>query len=92
LDPLCICDLPKEAGLFQAAPVAQRRLELDDDLQRHHLTPLGGCQDQADAEWMVIRRPLRGYNDTPFGRAGVGRPKGVFGVFSYYKRERWRSR
>jgi hypothetical protein len=49
--------------------------------------------DKADAEWIVIRRPLRGHNDTPFGRPipgrlisrlGVGHPQGVFGVFSYY--------
>jgi hypothetical protein len=42
----------------------------------------------------VIRLPLRGHNDTPFGqptpgrpigRPGVGRPLGVFGGFSYYQ-------
>jgi hypothetical protein len=57
------------------------------------VSPEGGCLDQADAEWMVIRRPLCGHNDTPFGwptadrpigRPGVGHPKGVFGVSSYY--------
>jgi hypothetical protein len=42
---------------------------------------VGGGHDQAGAGWMVIRRLPRGHNDTPFGRPGVGRPKGVFGVF-----------
>jgi hypothetical protein len=49
---------------------------------------VGGCHDSVDAEWIVIRRPLRGHNDTPFGRPTPGRPighpQGVFGVFSYY--------
>jgi hypothetical protein len=49
--------------------------------------------DQADGEGMVIRGLLRGHEDTPCGRPtpgrprghlGVGRPQGVFGVFSYY--------
>jgi hypothetical protein len=53
----------------------------------------GGCHDLADAEWIVIRRPLRGHNDTPFGqptpsrpigRRGVGHAQSVFGIFSYY--------
>ena len=48
--------------------------------------PDGGCHDQADAKWIVIRGPLRGHNDTPFGwptpgwpigQPGVGQPKGV---------------
>jgi hypothetical protein len=52
--------------------------------------------DQADAEWIVIRRPLRGHNDTPFGRPTPGRPigrpgvchpQGVFGAFRYYQLE-----
>jgi hypothetical protein len=29
---------------------------------------IGESHDQADAEWIVIRRQLRGHNDTPFGR------------------------
>jgi hypothetical protein len=54
----------------------------------------GGCHDWADAEWIVIRGPLRGLSDTPFGwptpgrpvgRPGVGHPQGVFDVFSYYQ-------
>jgi hypothetical protein len=55
----------------------------------------GGCLDQADAEWIVIWRPIRGHNETPFrrpfpgwliGRLGDGHPKGVFcGFFGYYK-------
>jgi hypothetical protein len=51
----------------------------------------GECHGQADAEWIVIKRPLWGRNDTPFGRTtpgrpvgrpGAGHPKGVFGVLS----------
>jgi hypothetical protein len=53
----------------------------------------GEFRDQGDAKWIVIRRLVRGHNDTPFGRSisgrpigcpGVGRPHGVFGGFSYY--------
>jgi hypothetical protein len=42
---------------------------------------------------IVIRRALRGHDDTPFrwpthswpiGHLGVGYPQGVFSVFSYY--------
>jgi hypothetical protein len=52
----------------------------------------GEFHDQADAKRIVIRRPLRVRNDTPFGRPtpgrpighpGVGHPQSVFGVFSY---------
>jgi hypothetical protein len=35
-------------------------------------TGLGGGHDQADAEWIVIRRPLRGRNDRPV-RKGVSK-------------------
>jgi hypothetical protein len=31
---------------------------------------------QAGAKWIVIRGPLRGYNDTPCGRPTPGRPIG----------------
>jgi hypothetical protein len=42
----------------------------------------GESHDQADAEWIVIRRQLRGHNDTPFGPPwGSGRPLGVFCMF-----------
>jgi hypothetical protein len=40
----------------------------------------GEFYDQGDAKWIVIRVPLRGYNDTPWGRptpidrSGGGRP------------------
>jgi hypothetical protein len=53
----------------------------------------GGCHDQADAEWIEIRKPLGGHNDTPFGQPTPGQPigrprvgpsQGIFGVFSYY--------
>jgi hypothetical protein len=55
-------------------------------------TTTGGCHDQADTEWIVIRGPLRGHTDTPFRRPTPGRPigrpglatLGVIGVFSYY--------
>jgi hypothetical protein len=32
----------------------------------------GGCHDEADAEWIVIRGPLRGHNNMPFGRLTPG--------------------
>jgi hypothetical protein len=47
-----------------------------------------------DAEWIVIRKPLWGHNNTPFGRPspgrpigrpGVGHPQGVFCIFGYYQ-------
>jgi hypothetical protein len=50
----------------------------------------GEFRDQGDANWILIRGQLRGHNDRPFrrptpgrpiGRAGVGRPKGVFWWF-----------
>jgi hypothetical protein len=53
----------------------------------------GEFHDLGDVKWIVIRRPSRGHNDTPFGRPtlgwligclGVGHPQVVFGVFSYY--------
>jgi hypothetical protein len=43
-------------------------------------------------EWIVVRRPLRGHDNTPFGqptpgrhigRPRVGRPQGAFGAISY---------
>jgi hypothetical protein len=53
-----------------------------------------GAHDQADAEWIVIRRPLWDHNDTPFGRPVPGRPsragrglaalRAYFVCFSYY--------
>jgi hypothetical protein len=54
---------------------------------------LGGRRDKADAEWIVIRRPVSGHNNSPFGRPtpgrligrpGVGHPQGVFGVLIYH--------
>jgi hypothetical protein len=54
------------------------------------ISVLGEFCDQGGARWKVIRRSLWGHNDTPFGRVtpgrsighpGVGRPKGVSGVF-----------
>jgi hypothetical protein len=41
---------------------------------------MGEFHDQGDAEWIVIRRPLRGHNDTPFGQP-TGRPG--FGLRAY---------
>jgi hypothetical protein len=45
----------------------------------------GEFHDHRDAKGIVIRGQVRGHNDTPFGRRGVGHPQGVFGVFSYYQ-------
>jgi hypothetical protein len=36
----------------------------------------GKFHDQEDAKRIVIRRQLRGHNDTPFGRPTPGRPIG----------------
>jgi hypothetical protein len=41
----------------------------------------GEFHDQADADWIVIRRLLWGHNDMPCGRPTPGR---LVGVFSYY--------
>jgi hypothetical protein len=50
---------------------------------------IGKFHDQGDAKWIVIRRSLSGYNDTPCGRPApgrpIGRPQGLIGVFSYYQ-------
>jgi hypothetical protein len=43
----------------------------------------GEYDDQADAEWIVIRTQLRGHDDTPFGRPAPGRPSGTFRVTLY---------
>jgi hypothetical protein len=34
----------------------------------------GELHDQGDAKWIVIRRQLRGLNDTPYGQPEPGRP------------------
>jgi hypothetical protein len=34
----------------------------------NHFNITGGCHNEADTEWIIIRRPLRGHNETPFGR------------------------
>jgi hypothetical protein len=39
----------------------------------------GEFHDQGDAKWIVIRRQLRGHNDTPCGRQAPGRPNGRLG-------------
>jgi hypothetical protein len=50
----------------------------------------GSCLNQAATEWIVIRGPLKGHNNTrfgkpipgrPTGRLGVGHPEGVLGFF-----------
>jgi hypothetical protein len=55
---------------------------------------LGKSHDQADAEWIIIRWPLRGRNDTPclrptpgrpIGRHGMSHPWSVFDIFSTYQ-------
>ena len=62
-------------------------------LETNDLSVCGEFHDQGDAKWIVIRGPLRGHKDTPFGRPtpgrpidrpGVGRPQGIFGGFSYH--------
>jgi len=40
----------------------------------------GEFHDQGDAKWIVVRRQLRGHNNTPFGRPTTGRPIGCPGV------------
>jgi hypothetical protein len=44
----------------------------------------GEFHNQGDAKWIVIRRQLKGHNNTSFRRPGVSRPQGVFGSLSYY--------
>jgi hypothetical protein len=34
----------------------------------------GEFHDQGDAEWIVLKRQLRGHNDTPFGLTTPSRP------------------
>jgi hypothetical protein len=64
------------------------------DLSSNKMKFKGKFRDQGDAKWIVIRRLLRGHNDTPLGRPtpdqpigrpGVGHPSGIFGVFGYYQ-------
>jgi hypothetical protein len=68
-------------------------LDFDDDNGNDEYETKGDFHDEADAKLIVIRGPLRVQNDTtcgrptpnrPSGRPGVGRPWGVFGVFSFY--------
>jgi hypothetical protein len=55
---------------------------------RHATIATGGSHDQADAEWIVIRRQLRGHDDTPFGRPAPGRPsraaRGLAALRAYF--------
>jgi hypothetical protein len=53
----------------------------------------GEFHDQVEANRIVIRRPLRGHNNTPcrrstnsrpIGRPRAGCPQDVFNVFSYF--------
>jgi hypothetical protein len=69
-------------------------LQIDLPTRKYYQNSGGGCHDWADAQWIVIRGPLRGHDDTPFGRPtpgqpvgrpGAGHPHDVFGVFSYYQ-------
>jgi hypothetical protein len=48
---------------------------------------VGGSHDEADAEWILIRRPLWGHNDTPAGLSaalGLAALWAYFVFFSYY--------
>jgi hypothetical protein len=40
----------------------------------------GRSHDQADAEWIVTRGPIRGHNDTPFGQPTPSWPIGYLGL------------
>jgi hypothetical protein len=40
----------------------------------------GEFHDQGDAKWRLIKRQLRGHNDTPFGRPTPGWPIGRPGL------------
>jgi hypothetical protein len=88
LDSNCIFHVLGEVPIFQS-------LLQNSNLQKYFAenSAAGKSHDQGDAKWIVIRRPLRGHNDTPFGRPTpcrslvrprVGRPQGVIGGFSYY--------
>jgi hypothetical protein len=96
-------NLPREDEISEHPPVVvarghgadehrQRRVEELPQVIDHQET-VDGCHDQADAEWIVIRGPVRGHDDTPFGQPTPGQPighaevgpiQGVFGVLSYY--------
>jgi hypothetical protein len=59
----------------------------DGEQQRSQVQTDGQFHDPGDAEWMVIRGQLRGFNDTPsrpISRQVIGCPQGVFGGLSYY--------
>jgi hypothetical protein len=46
----------------------------------------GGSHDEADAEWIVIRRPFRSHNDAPLGRqplAGLSAARGLATLKAY---------
>jgi hypothetical protein len=43
--------------------------------------PDGGCHDEADAEWIVIGRSLKGHNDTPYRPLGGWPPSGRIWCF-----------
>jgi hypothetical protein len=42
--------------------------------QNQNSITLGGCHDETDADWLVIRGPLKGHKDTPFGWPTSGWP------------------
>jgi hypothetical protein len=53
---------------------------------------VGELHDQGDAKWIVIRRPLRGHNDTSLGQPTPGRTLFCRNVLTelekkYYKRK-----
>jgi hypothetical protein len=71
--------------LLQNQTVMKKPLSLPDEVWDVILTCWnfsGEFHHQADAEWIVIRGPLRGHNNTPCGRPTPGRLVGRLGVGS----------
>jgi hypothetical protein len=68
----------------QSTKVTSSGEEKEDKVDR------GEFHNQGNAKWIVIRRPLRDHNNTPFGQpaptrpighSGSGLPQGIIGVF-----------
>jgi hypothetical protein len=50
------------------------------DVDFRMMGSVGEFRDQGDANWIVIRRPLWGHNDTLCGRPAPGRPMAARGL------------
>jgi hypothetical protein len=61
------------------------KVQFADGFDEYKQIEKGEFHDQGDAEWIVIRRQLRGHNDTPCGWPApgrpIGRPQGVMDGF-----------